>query len=218
MSAEFMMQRATTPVILCVGGSTRPDSSSEKALRIAAAAAAGAGAIVESITGRDLILPIYDTERVDRTDDARRLLDAVERCDGLIIASPGYHGTVSGMLKNALDYLEDLRDRPRPYLDGLPVGCIAVARGWQATVSTLNTLRTTVHALRGWPSSLGAAVNTAIPIFDTNGSCVDEAIRFQLETLGRQVVEFAAMRLAQTATSSRVNHYPIPVLADPYYA
>ena len=216
MPAELMMQWPRAPVILCVGGSTRPDSSSEKALRVAATAASGAGAVVESITGRDLILPIYDTETTDRTVQARRLLDAVEGCDGLIIASPGYHGTVSGMLKNALDYLEDLRDRPRPYLEGLPVGCVAVAHGWQATVSTLNTLRTTVHALRGWPSSLGAAVNAASPIFAADGSCVDKAVDLQLETLGRQVVEFANMRLAQAATSNRGNYYPIPVLADPY--
>jgi FMN reductase len=40
----------------------------------------------------------------------------VERADGIVIASPGYHGGISGMVKNALDYLEDLRDAPRPYL------------------------------------------------------------------------------------------------------
>jgi FMN reductase len=217
MSTELVTQlQQPVPVILCVGGSTRPDSSSEKALYVAAAAASNAGAVVECITGRDLILPIYDTERTERAAEARRLLSAVEHCDGLIVSSPGYHGTVSGMLKNALDYLEDLRDRPRPYLDGLPVGCIAVAHGWQATVSTLNTLRTTVHALRGWPSPLGAAVNAAIPVFAADGSCVDDSTNFQLQTLGTQVVQFAAMRLAQKAISNRSNHYPIPVLADPY--
>lgn len=98
------------------------------------------------------------------------------------------------MIKNALDYIEDLRDDRRPYLSGMPVGCIAAAHGWQATVSTLQTLRTCVHALRGWPSPLGAAVNTAAPLFDgVTGECTDDAARFQLETVGRQVLEFHAM-------------------------
>ena len=187
----------TPPVrVLCLGGSTRPGSSSEKALRISAAAAQAAGAEVDLIVSRDLIFPIYDTETPDRDPLAVAFVDAVRRADAVIIASPGYHGAMSGMLKNALDYIEDLAKAERPYLDGLPVGCVAVAYGWQATVSTLHSLRVTVHALRGWPSPLGATINASGKVFDETGACVDDSSRFQLETVARQVVDFAQARKA----------------------
>jgi FMN reductase len=176
---------------LGIGGSTRPESSSEKALRIAARATEEHGAAVELITGRSLMLPIYDTESSYRCERARRLLEAVRVSDALIIASPGYHGTLSGMIKNALDYLEDLRADERPYLDGVAVGCITVAYGSQATVSTLQNLRVAVHALRGWPSPLGAAINAAHVHLDEHGGCSDEAARQQLHTVGEQVAHFA---------------------------
>lgn len=181
--------------VLGIGGSTRPDSSSERALRVATDAAAAAGAQIDLITGRDLMLPIYDTQSSVRTPEAAALVAAVRRCDALIVASPGYHGTMSGMLKNALDYLEDLRDDGRPYLDGLPVGCIAVAYGWQATVSTLHGLRTTVHALRGWPTPFGATVNAVEARFPDGVGCSDPAVEEQLGRVGHQVAAFASKRL-----------------------
>jgi FMN reductase len=194
---------ARTVRVLGIGGSTRRDSSSERALRVAAEAAGRAGAAVELITGRALILPFYDPDSSIRPAEVTALVEALRRADALLISSPGYHGTVSGMMKNALDYAEDLRHDDRPYLTGLPVGCIAVARGWQASVSTLHTLRTCAHALRGWPTPLGAALNAATPVFDrTTGACADAKVRSQLETVGRQVVEFAAMRTRQTATGT----------------
>jgi len=187
--------------VLCVGGSTRPGSSSEAAIQVCAAAAAAAGASVEVIASRDLIFPIYDTETPDRDPSAVRFIEAVRAADALIVASPGYHGSMSGMIKNALDYLEDTRADERVYLDGMPVGCVAVAHGWQATVSTLHSLRVAVHALRGWPSPLGATVNASSgKIFDAAGACTDDSARFQLETVATQVVEFAALR--KTGASS----------------
>jgi hypothetical protein len=46
-----------------------------------------------------------------------------------------------------------------------------------------------------WPSPLGAALNAALPLFDrATGACVDPSAQFQLETVGRQVVEFPAAR------------------------
>ena len=181
--------------VLCIGGSTRPGSSSESAARVCAAAAVGLGATVDLIVGRDLMFPVYDTETTTRDPLARRFVDAVRAADALIIASPGYHGAMSGMIKNALDYLEDTRDDPRAYLDGMPVGCVAVAYGWQATVSTLHNLRVTAHALRGWPSPLGATINaSAGNVFDARGECIDGPARFQLETVTTQVVEFARLR------------------------
>jgi len=181
--------------VLCIGGSTRPGSGSESAVRVCAAAALAAGAEVELIVSRELMFPIYDTEAAERDPLAARFVSAVRAADALIVASPGYHGSMSGMIKNALDHLEDTRNDERVYLDGMPVGCAAVAYGWQATVSTLHSLRVAVHALRGWPSPLGATVNASSgKIFDADGGCTDDSARFQLQTVARQVVEFATLR------------------------
>jgi len=182
--------------ILALGGSTRPGSSSEKALRIAAQAAEEAGASVTMITGRDLMLPIYDTESDAREPKAVALVEAVRSADGLLISSPGYHGGISGMMKNALDYIEDLRQDDPAYLHGRAVGCIAVAYGWQATVSTLHQLRQVTHALRGWPTPLGGTVNASVTAFADDGTINDAATQDQLRTIGLQVVEFARMRAA----------------------
>jgi FMN reductase len=112
----------------------------------------------------------------------------------VIVASPAYHGSISGMVKNALDYLEDTAKDKRVYLDGVPVGLIVTAYGWQATGSTLATLRSIVHALRGWPTPLGAAINTSGRIFN-DGQCNDEGAAAQLDLIGRQVYEFARLRM-----------------------
>src|SRR3546814_8041656 len=80
------------------------------------------------------------------------LVAAVRDADGLILASPGYHGSISGLVKNAIDYLEETARDRRVYLHGLPVGLIATAFGWQATGGTLLAMRSIVHALRGWPT------------------------------------------------------------------
>jgi FMN reductase len=183
--------------VLGIGGTTRPGSSTEKALRVSLEAAAREGAETLLLGAEDLSLPMYSPESSERTPTALRLIEEVKRADGILVASPGYHGTVSGLVKNALDYIEDLRSHSPPYLDGRAVGCIACAYGWQATVTTLMALRSIAHALRGWPTPMGAAINSAGPVFDADGSCIDEGARFQLELVGVQVVEFAQMHAAR---------------------
>jgi FMN reductase len=187
-------------VVLGLGGSTRPNSTTERVLRVTLAAAAAEGAETLMLDSADLLLPLYTAEEAERPPEVSRLLKEVRRADGLIIASPGYHGAPSGLVKNALDYLEDTRDDDPPYLDGKGVGCIATASGWQATTSTLVSLRSVVHALRGWPTPMGATINMAGRVFDESGDIVDPNARFQLELVGRQVVEFARMRAALAVT------------------
>jgi FMN reductase len=184
-------------LIVGMGGTTRANSSSHKALHVALRAAEAAGAETTLFTGSQLQFPIYAPSGQTRTEDAKRFIDLLRRAHGLVIASPGYHGSVSGLIKNALDYIEDLRDSDPPYLDGRAVGCIACALGWQAAGTTLVTMRSIVHALRGWPTPMGAAINSALPVFDEDGSCADESTKFQLELVGRQVFEFARMRASE---------------------
>lgn len=177
--------------VVGIGGSLRADSQSERALRIALAGAAELGATTTLITGADLVLPFYDPSQPERSEVAHRMVEALRTADGVVLVSPGYHGTVSGLVKNALDYVEDLRDDPRPYLDARAVGCVATAQGWQASVTTLTALRSIVHALRGWPTPLGAAVNSRQVDFDAAGGCSDPKVAETLRTIGQQVVRFA---------------------------
>ena len=180
------------PLIVGIGGTTRPASSTDRAIRISLQAAQAAGGRTHFFDGGFLSrLPHYVPEHPERNDEQRQLVETVRRADGLIVASPGYHGGVSGLVKNALDLLDDLRDDQRGYLDGRAVGCIVNAAGWQASVSTLASLRSIVHALRGWPTPFGATLNTSEKIFDANGGCADERIVAQLVLVGKQVVEFA---------------------------
>ena len=192
------------PLILGVGGTPRAGSGTERALAISLRAAEAAGAKTLMISGPDLVLPLY-TPGTDRTPEAASLIRAFRRCDGLILASPAYHGSISGLMKNVLDYAEDLRPDQRVYFDGLAVGLIACAGGWQAAVQTMTAMRTIVHSLRGWPTPLGATLNTSTPMFDEHGGCSDSASRFQLETVGTQVAEFAQMRIDRETRAARMN-------------
>lgn len=173
--------------IVGIGGALRPGSTSERVLRHAVRAAAELGAETDLIVAAELDLPMYEPGR-QQPEGALRLLDAVRRADGLIVSSPAYHGGISGLLKNALDYLEELAADPRPYLHGKAVGCVVASAGWQAGATSLTSLRSTVHALRGWPTPLGAVVNSSV-------RPIDPKTWEQLDTVGGQVVEFAqAMR------------------------
>lgn len=183
-------------LILGIGGTPRPGSTTERALAVSLRAAAAEGAQTLLIAGPSLVLPMYTPDTSARTRESKTLVESMRRCDGIIVASPSYHGSLSGLMKNALDYAEDLRSDDRVYLDGLAVGLIACAGGWQAAVQTLATMRSIVHALRGWPTPLGAALNTSTRVFDEQGECLDLSMKLQLETIGRQVVQFAKMRRA----------------------
>jgi FMN reductase len=190
------------PLIVGIGGSTRTDSSSERLLRSCLAEAERLGARTIAFTGGALRLPLYDADGDVRSAPVAELVTAVREADGLVIASPGYHGGISGLIKNALDYVEDLRDDARPYLDGRAVGCIAAASGWQAAGSTLQALRAVVHALRGWPTPLGLAVNSELPVWSRDGTVADQAVVAQLEIMTAQVIGFARRWAAAEASTA----------------
>jgi FMN reductase len=182
------------PFVVALGGTTSPNSSTEKALNIALEGAAAGGAETLLISGPELELPIDAWERKDRCDKATHLIASLRRADGIILGSPGYHGTISGLVKNALDYVEDMSKDEWPYFHGRPVGAVATGAGWQGAVMTLTALRSIVHALRGWNTPLGVAISTAQPMFDGDGKCLDAKIDGMLRAMGQEVAEAAATR------------------------
>ena len=181
------------PYIVGLGGTTREGSSTEKAISLALRAAASQGADTLLLCGSDIDLPAYVPGAPSNTK-ANRITAELGKADGIILGTPGYHGGLSGLVKNALDYTEDLRSDKRPYLEDRPVGCVVTAAGEQAAVTTLAALRSVVHALRGWPTPLGVTIVTSHQVFDATGNCISPRIETQLKTLSQQVVEFAIIR------------------------
>jgi FMN reductase len=189
-----------SPLILGIGGTSRPDSTSELAVRCALRAAESLGARTQLIDGALISgLPLYVPGRTERTDDECAFVDAVRRCDGVIVASAGYHGSITGPVKNALDLLEDLARDERPYLDGCAFGSIVSAFGWIACGTTLVTLRSIAHALRAWPTPYGAAFVAEGKMFENDGTAIDTKVGDQIGLVARQVVDFARWRRAGSA-------------------
>jgi FMN reductase len=188
------------PLVVGIGGTIGGTSSTERALKIALDAAGREGFRTRLFGGAEMgRLPLYDPKASARTAEEQDFVDTVRRASALIIASPGYHGSISGVVKNALDLLEETaRDTARPYLADVPVGLIATAYGWQATGSTIAALRSIVHALRGWPTPFAAAINSAATKFDDAGGASDAAVVEQLCMVGRQVARFAPLAASMT--------------------
>ena len=180
-----------TPLIVGLGGTTSPGSSTDRALAAALAAVSARGCRTRRFDGAFLArLPLYSVP-IERTSEEVELVAAVRAASGLIVASPGYHGSLSGLVKNALDLLEDTAGDRRPYLTGLPVGLIATAYGWQATGGTIAALRSIVHALRGWPTPFAAAINARETRWGADGAPDDPLVAEQLDRVGGQVATFA---------------------------
>ena len=181
----------SAPHIVGIGGTTRAESGTELAVRYVLKRCEDRGATTRLFSGPELeSLPHYAPERPERSDVAIDLIGELRRADGVVLGSSSYHGSVAGLVKNAIDYTQDMMNDDTPYFAGRPVGCIATGAGWQGVVATLEHLRTIVHSLRGWPTPLGAAINTMQKQFTPEGDPIDEKVAFQLSMIADEVLTF----------------------------
>lgn len=191
------------PLIVGIGGTPRAGSSTERALILALRQAEAGGARTKLFGGEFLErLPHFNPGPSGPSPEQAELAQAVRDADGVILATPGYHGSLSGVVKNALDTLELTRTDERPYFHGKPVGIIITADGAQAGGTTLMAVRGIIHAMRGWPTPYGAALNAA-NLFDAGGECREARDAGQIATVADQVMEFAQMRRAQLQEADR---------------
>ena len=146
-----------TPRILAFGGSLRRDSYNQKLVAIAAAGARAAGAEVTLITLRDFPLPLYDQELEDAEGlppAAKKLKQLFREHHGLLIASPEYNSSITGTLKNTLDWVSRVETESEPPLEAFAgktaILCAASPGAWGG-------LRGLVH-LRAILGNIGVTV------------------------------------------------------------
>jgi FMN reductase len=176
--------------IVGLGGSMARISRSRNALQTALQGAAAAGADTELLDVRRLDLPMYNPDENEPTERATHLLEACYAADGMLWSSPMYQGTISGALKNALDWLHLLGDREPAYLSDEVIGLISTSGGTQG-LQAINTMEFAVRALRGWAVPYVVPVLSATSVFDREGRLQEEGVAQQLERLGGEVVRVA---------------------------
>lgn len=177
--------------IVGFGGALGASSTSFLALKVALQGAEEAGAETVAYDVKELALPMYEWG-APPPPAAAALAEAMHRADGLIWSSPLYHGSVSGVFKNAIDWLELLAEREPPYLTDKPIGLIGTSGGAQS-MQSINTLDFIVRALRGWVVPFSVPLVTAGRAFDAVGAPVEARVDAQLRMLGAEVARAARL-------------------------
>ena len=177
--------------ILAFAGSTRRESFNKKLVQIAAAGAREAGADVTDIDLRDYRLPVFDQDHESeqgKPDHAKALKQMMIDHDAFLIAAPEYNSSITGVLKNSIDWVsrpDDGEAAPLVAFRGKVVTLMSASPG------ALGGLRGLVH-LRSILGNLGcivlpiqAAVPKAHEAFKDDGTLVDDAQQQRILGLGR---------------------------------
>ena len=169
--------------IVGIGGSLRQGSHSQQALQLVASRLEALGASVEILDLRTLNLPFCDGSS-DYPDypDVERLRNAVKQANGLVLATPEYHGSLSGVLKNALDLMsfDQLSDKV--------TGLISVLGG-QSNSNSLNDLRVILRWVHAWVIPEQVAIGQAWQAFGTDGKLLDEKLSQRFDQFAESLLE-----------------------------
>jgi NAD(P)H-dependent FMN reductase len=180
--------------VLALAGSLRRDSYNTKLVRIAAAGATAAGAEVTFVDLAELTLPLYDADIEKASglpDDVRKLKELFLSHGGLLISSPEYNGSISGALKNAIDWVSrpEEGEGPLAAFDGKVAALLAASPGSLGGLRGLFHLRTILSGIRVLVLPAQFALPSAHEAFDADGKLRDDKKRATAESLGASLVD-----------------------------
>jgi len=167
--------------VLGVAGSTRKDSYSAQALAIALEHAKKQGAKVRMLELNKTVLPLYDPN-APASKEAEQAAQAVAWADAFILASPDYHGSMSGALKNFLDHFYE-------EFGGKVFGYVVASHEKGLTV--MDQMRTAVRQCYGWSMPYGVSVNG--PQDMTGGEIVNARLSKRLQMMSRDLVVYGRL-------------------------
>ena len=173
--------------VVGISGSLRQDSYNRKVLQIAKMIAAKLDTEVKEVDLKQLELPVYDSDIESQGFPAavQRLRNVVEHANVLLIASPEYNHSISGALKNAIDWLSITKN----ILSGKTVAMFGASTGLYGTLRAQIHLRQILTALNvtmlPQPQIFIRSANEA---FNEDGSLKDIKLYNQLKELVEKTI------------------------------
>lgn len=186
-------------LIAAISGSLGMVNYTRMAAEIALRGAAELGAQVRLLDLRDYTLAFVDGRRDESTypPDVHRLRRDVQQAQGIILATPTYHGSFSGVLKNALDLMGFNE------FEGKMIGMVGISGGRAGAMDALDCLRNVGRALHAWVIPEQVGIPEVGAVFDREtGAILDPELEGRLLEVGREVTRYAYLH-----TSRRVREF-----------
>lgn len=181
----FSLPLAAETRVVVFSGSLRADSWNTKLAKEAAYIASKKGATVTYFDLNQYLLPFFN-EDIERTtgmpENAKTIRRAIQNAHAVIIASPNYNGSMSGVLKNLLDWIsrsEDGKDS-RSVFKGKKVALMSASTGKSGGSGGLAHLQYVIEKMNGSVIERKISVGRADSQFDADGHLIPSETRSNL--------------------------------------
>jgi NAD(P)H-dependent FMN reductase len=187
---QASMHREGTVNVLGVAGSMREQSYSTRGLKMVLEETKKYNAESYMLEVRKINLPLYDPSEITSDNSSSNNNNVLERitttlrwADVFVLASPDYHGSMSGGMKNFLDYFwEDFA--------GKTFGYIVASHEKGLTVA--DQMRTAVRQCYGWSMPYNISINGEKD-FDSKGNLINSALAKRIKMLSRDLVTYGTL-------------------------
>ncbi len=177
--------------VLGVAGSMRQESYSTRALKMVLEEAKKYNAESYMLELRKINLPLYDPSEITPDEFSsnnnnlvlERITTSLRWADVFVLASPDYHGSMSGGMKNFLDYFWEV-------FAGKTFGYIVASHEKGLTVA--DQMRTAVRQCYGWSMPYNVSINGERD-FDSKGNLVNSALAKRIKMLARDLVTYGTL-------------------------
>ena len=170
--------------VLGLAGEYRASSKSGMLVNAALNLAKSQGAEVVFWDLSEQPLPLVGEEGCWAHPNVQAFQALLSECDAFFLSSPEYHGTMSGVMKNTMDWMYD------KHVGGKVFGLMSTLGG-VTNSNTLNHMRIALRWLHGWPVPEQLAVGHVKEAFDEDGHLVDDSLKQRLESLVNSVLKAA---------------------------
>lgn len=170
--------------ILGVGSSMRKGSYGTRALKMVLDAAMKHEAKTRLLDLRGTTMPMFNPDMPnEHQEQMKRVIDDVNWADAFVLSSPDYHGSMSGVMKNFLDfYWEEFAGKTFGYI------CSSHEKG----LTVMDQMRTAVRQCYGWSLPYGVSVNGEED-FDEKGEIINRLLAKRLKILARDLVVYGTL-------------------------
>ena len=169
--------------VLGVGSSMRQDSFSTETLKIILSKVNKNGGDTRLLNLYSNPLPMYTAEYDEKLSGIKHVVELVNWADAIVLATPDYHGSMAGSLKNFLDYFwAEFAGKTFGYL------CTSHEKG----LTVMDQMRTAIRQCYGWSLPYGISINSNQD-FNADREIINVQLLGRLESFARDLVVYGSL-------------------------